>query len=52
MINAAMATNEAKTRLSTLGARRITVSNEQFAAEIKSEYETAGSLAKRLGTYQ
>ena len=52
MINAAMDTNEAKTRLATLGARRITVSNEQFAADIKSEYETAGALAKRLGTYQ
>ena len=50
MINAAMETNEAKTRMTSLGARRITVSNEQFAADIKAEFETAGALAKRLGT--
>jgi tripartite-type tricarboxylate transporter receptor subunit TctC len=50
MINGAMDTSEAKTRLATLGARRITVSNEQFAADIKAEFETAGALAKRLGT--
>ena len=49
MINAAMDTDEAKTRLVNLGARRITVSNEQFAADIRAEYETAGALAKRLG---
>jgi len=50
MINAAMDTSEVRTRLGTLGARRINVSNEQFAADIKSEFETAGALAKRLGT--
>lgn len=50
MINAAMDTDEVKTRLPALGAQRITVSNEQFAADIKAEYETAGALAKRLGT--
>ena len=49
MINAAVDTDDAKARLVNLGARRITVSNEQFAADIKAEYETAGALAKRLG---
>jgi tripartite-type tricarboxylate transporter receptor subunit TctC len=49
MINAAMDTDEAKQRLTTLGARRITANSEQFAADIKAEYETAGALAKRLG---
>jgi tripartite-type tricarboxylate transporter receptor subunit TctC len=50
MINAVMDTSETKTRLASLGARSITVSNEQFAADIKSEFETARALAKRLGT--
>ena len=50
LINAAMDSAEVKTRLTTMGARRITVSNAQFAADIKSEFETAGALAKRLGT--
>jgi tripartite-type tricarboxylate transporter receptor subunit TctC len=50
MINAVMDTNETKTRLASLGARSISVSNEQFAAELKGEYETAHALAKRLGT--
>ena len=50
MINTAMDMDETKTRLGTLGAQRITVTNDQFAADLKSEYETAGALAKRLGT--
>ena len=50
MINAVMATTETRTRLASLGARSITVSNEQFAADLKAEYETAQALAKRLGT--
>ena len=49
MINAALETDDAKARLANLGARRITVSNEQFGADIKAEYEKAGALAKRLG---
>ncbi len=52
MINAAMDTNEAKARLVALGAQRIVVSNEQFAADLKSEYDKAGALAKRLGTFK
>ena len=52
MINASMDTNEAKTRMAALGAQRITVSNEQFAADLKTEYEKAGALARRLGTYK
>ena len=50
MINAAMDTEEVKVRLATLGARRINVSNEQFAADLKAEFEAAHALAKRLGT--
>ena len=52
MINAAMDTEEAKTRLLALGAQRISVSNEQFATDLKTEYEKARTLAKRLGTYK
>jgi tripartite-type tricarboxylate transporter receptor subunit TctC len=50
MINAAMETSEVGVRMGTLGARRVTVGNEQFAADMKAEYEAAGALAKRLGT--
>jgi tripartite-type tricarboxylate transporter receptor subunit TctC len=50
MINAVMVMSETKTRLASLGARSISVSNEQFAADPKAEYETAHALAKRLGT--
>lgn len=52
MINASMDTPYAKTRLAALGAQRITVSNEQFLADLKAEYEKAGVLAKKLGTYK
>ena len=52
MINAAMETNDAKARLVALGAQRIVVSNSQFAADLRSEYEKAGALAKRLGTFK
>jgi tripartite-type tricarboxylate transporter receptor subunit TctC len=52
MINAAMDTDAAKARLVALGAQRITVSNEQFANDLKTEYEKAGALAKRLGTFK
>ena len=52
LINNSMETPEAKVRLSTLGAQRISVSNEQFAQDLKTEYEKAGALAKKLGTYK
>ncbi len=52
MINSAMDTPDAKARLTTLGAQRITVSNEQFAADIRGEYEKAGALARKLGTFK
>lgn len=52
MINASMDTSAAKTRMTALGAQRITVSNEQFSADLKSEYEKAAALAKRLGTFK
>jgi tripartite-type tricarboxylate transporter receptor subunit TctC len=52
LIQNAMDTPEAKTRLTALGAQRITVSNEQFSADIRNEYEKAGMLARKLGTYK
>ena len=50
MIQNAMQTAEVKARLVALGAQQINVGSEQFAADIKSEYEKAGLLAKKLGT--
>ncbi|HSW18038.1 MAG TPA: tripartite tricarboxylate transporter substrate binding protein [Ramlibacter sp.] len=52
MIVAAMATPEVKARLAVLGAQQISVSNEQFAADLRNEYEKAGQLARKLGTYK
>jgi tripartite-type tricarboxylate transporter receptor subunit TctC len=52
MIQNAMQTPEVKARLVTLGAQQINVGGEQFAADIKTEYEKAGLLAKKLGTYK
>ena len=52
MIQNAMLTPEVRARLVVLGAQQINVGGEQFAADIKSEYEKAGLLAKRLGTYK
>ncbi len=52
MIQNAMQTPEVKAKLVTLGAQQINVGAEQFAADIKSEYEKAGQLAKKLGTYK
>ena len=50
MIQNAMDTPEAKARLVVLGTQRINVSNEQFGADIRVEYEKAGALARKLGT--
>ena len=52
MIQNAMQTPEVKARLVTLGAQQMNVGAEQFAADIRSEYEKAGLLAKKLGTYK
>ena len=52
LINNAMETTEAKQRLAALGAQRITVSNEQFSTDIRNEYEKAGALARKLGTFK
>ena len=52
MILEAMSTPEARTRLASLGAQRVTVSNQQFAADIRNEYAKAGALARKLGTYK
>jgi tripartite-type tricarboxylate transporter receptor subunit TctC len=50
MIETAMDTPDAKSRLETLGARRISVGREQFAIDIKNEFEKSTTLSKRLGT--
>ncbi len=50
LISNAMSAPDVKARLVTLGAQQISVGSEQFAADIKSEYEKAGELAKKLGT--
>lgn len=50
MINEVMDVPEVRTRMTSLGAQRTSVSAEQFAADIRSEYERAGVLAKQLGT--
>jgi len=52
MILDAMEGGDARSRLASSGAQRITVSNEQFAADLRLEYEKAGALAKKLGTYK
>ena len=52
LINGVMATADAKARLAALGAQPISVGNEQFAADIRSEYEKSAALAKRLGTFK
>ena len=52
LITGAMDTPEARTRLSALGAQRVSVTNQQFAADIKDEYAKAGALARKLGTYK
>lgn len=52
MIQNAMQTPEVKARLVVLGAQQMNVGAEQFGADIKSEYEKAGLLAKKLGTYK
>ena len=49
LIQGAMRTNEVKERLVGLGAQPINPTVEQFAADIKVEFEKAGQLAKRLG---
>ena len=50
LITNAMGTAEVKAKLLTLGAQQINVGSEQFAADIKREYEKAGDLARKLGT--
>ncbi|MBT2302509.1 tripartite tricarboxylate transporter substrate binding protein [Variovorax paradoxus] len=52
LINTAMETPEVRTRMTSLGAQRISVSNEQFARDLRSEYEKAGALAKKQGIYK
>ncbi|MGS0753562.1 Bug family tripartite tricarboxylate transporter substrate binding protein [Roseateles sp. GG27B] len=52
MIQNAMQTPEVKARLVTLGAEQITVGSEQFAIDLKTEYEKANQLAKQLGMYK
>lgn len=49
-INNAMSAPDVKAKLVTLGAQPLSVGSEQFAADIRNEYEKAGALAKKLGT--
>lgn len=49
-INNALNAADVKAKLVTLGAQPVSVGSEQFAADIKNEYEKAGALAKKLGT--
>ncbi len=52
LIQNSMETPDAKTRLAAMGAQRINVSNEQFSADIRNEFEKAGALARKLGTFK
>ena len=52
LIQNSMETPDAKTRLAAMGAQRINVSNEQFSADIRNEYEKAGAMARKLGTFK
>ena len=52
LIQGAMRTNEVKERLTGLGAQPISRTSEQFEADMKSELEKAGQLARKLGTYK
>ncbi len=49
LIVGAMQSPEVKERLAGLGAQPISVTNEQFTADLKAEREKATQLAKRLG---
>lgn len=50
MINSVMDSPDVKSRLAAQGAQVVTVSNAQFATDLKAEYEKAGALARKLGT--
>ena len=47
---ASMQSAEVRERLSGLGAQTYTPTNEQFAAELKAEFEKSARVAKMLGT--
>jgi tripartite-type tricarboxylate transporter receptor subunit TctC len=49
MIADAMKSSELQAKLQAQGAQAVTVSNEQFAIDLKSEYEKASALPRRLG---
>ncbi len=50
LFHGAMQTAEVKERLAGLGAQVSTPTNEQFAAQLKAEFEKAAKVAKLLGT--
>ncbi len=52
LVQGAMRSNEVKERLTGLGAQPISPTVEQFEAEMKAEYEKAGQLARKLGTFK
>ena len=48
LIQNAMAAPEVTAKLVTLGAQITSANSEQFAAEIKNEYEKSSNLTKRI----
>jgi tripartite-type tricarboxylate transporter receptor subunit TctC len=50
LFHGAMQSAEVKERLAGLGAQVNTPTNEQFAAQLKAEFEKAAKVAKMLGT--
>lgn len=49
-ITAAMNSAEVKAKMPTFGAQTVSVTNEQFAADLRTEYDKASALARKLGT--
>ena len=52
LVQGAMRSKEVLERLTGLGAQPISPTNEQFEADMKSELEKAGQLARKLGTFK
>ena len=50
LFHSAMQSAEVKERLTGLGAQPYTPTNEQFATELKAEFDKAAKVAKMLGT--
>jgi tripartite-type tricarboxylate transporter receptor subunit TctC len=50
LIKQVVGSPQVKERFASLGAQMVSVNNDQFLADLKSEYQKAGALARRLGT--